>query len=189
MIPRRGRYRRERKASKREREILKMRLFRWTRHPAIEAELIALYLIKPRIISLTRADPLFFLPTASHLLQFSCLLPPATLSLSRVPSSGKNRVRRFQRKELSPHTTFLDSFCRKNTFVFPSSRGGGNPFVKTFFISFVDRFGSTLVSIISSKELSERCTLPLFRICDDQNDFFPFFDAICRPESHPRVAL
>lgn len=47
----------------------------------------ALYLIKPRIISLTRADPLFFLPTASlrsHLLQFSILpfvrRPPLSLS-------------------------------------------------------------------------------------------------------------
>lgn len=58
---------------------------RHSQHPAIEAELIALYLIKPRIISLTRADPLFFLPTASPLPSFTIFhlhLPREQPSLS-----------------------------------------------------------------------------------------------------------
>lgn len=79
---------------------------RHSQHPAIEAELIALYLIKPRIISLTRADPLFFLPTASPLPSFTIFhlhlpreQPSLSLSLNFYPWKFHG--------ELSPHTTFL----------------------------------------------------------------------------------
>lgn len=89
----------------------------------------ALYLIKPRIISLTRADPLFFLPTASlrsHLLQFSILpfvrRPPLSLSLAlNFHPRGRAKTGRFTR--LSPHTRRSSTFfSRKNyprSFVFP----------------------------------------------------------------------
>lgn len=106
----------------------------------IEAELIALYLIKPRIISLTRADPLFFLPTAPIFYNFPSLLlllADKTEFLRSFPLSLFSLILMVGQKlvvspDFLPHTyatlflhvVFFSKKCPRS-FVFPQE----NPFV------------------------------------------------------------